>query len=75
MQNAPIEKNMRSAFFEDIASGFVSILKNEIMDIVNTESGEWVALDDVIKNFGETLGVSIQSSCVPFPLQQMILRY
>jgi nucleoside-diphosphate-sugar epimerase len=43
-------------FVEDVASGFVSILENEITGIVNIGSGECVALKDVIKTIGDKIG-------------------
>ena len=45
-------------FVEDVASGFVSILENEITGIVNIGSGEGVALKDVIKTIGDKIGRS-----------------
>jgi nucleoside-diphosphate-sugar epimerase len=43
-------------FVEDVATGFVSILENEITGIVNIGSGEGIALKDVIKTIGNKIG-------------------
>jgi nucleoside-diphosphate-sugar epimerase len=59
-------------FVEDVASGFVSILENEIAGIVNIGSGEGVALKDVIKTIGDKIGRSnlIRMGALPSPANE-----
>lgn len=74
LKNEPVEcshgKQIRDLLFvEDVASGFVSILENEIRGIVNIGSGEGVALKDVIKTIGDKIGHShlIRMGSLPSP--------
>ena len=59
-------------FVEDVASGFVSILENEITGIVNIGSGEGVALKDVIKTIGDKIGRKnlIRMGTLPSPANE-----
>ena len=59
-------------FVEDVASGFVSILENEITGIVNIGSGEGVALKDVIKTIGDKIGRKnlIRMGALPSPANE-----
>ena len=43
-------------FVEDVASGFVSILENEITGIVNIGSGHGVRLKSVVETIGDKIG-------------------
>jgi len=74
LKNEPAEcshgKQKRDLLFvEDVASGFVSILENEITGIVNIGSGKGVALKDVIKTIGDKIGRSnlIRMGALPSP--------
>jgi nucleoside-diphosphate-sugar epimerase len=62
-------------FVEDVASGFVSILEDEIMGIVNIGSGEGVALKDVIKTIGDKIGRSnlIRMGTLPSPANDPLI--
>ena len=59
-------------FVEDVASGFVSILENEITGIVNIGSGEGVDLKDVIKTIGDKIGRKnlIRMGTLPSPANE-----
>jgi len=57
-------------YVEDVASGFISILENDIIGIVNIGSGKGIALEDVIKTIGDKIGRSnlIRMGALPSPL-------
>jgi nucleoside-diphosphate-sugar epimerase len=80
LKNEPAEcshgKQKRDLLFvEDVASGFVSILEDEIMGIVNIGSGEGVALKDVIKTIGDKIGRSnlIRMGALPSPANDPLI--
>jgi len=62
-------------FVEDVASGFVSILEDEITGIVNIGSGKGVALKDVIKTIGDKIGRSnlIRMGTLPSPANDPLI--
>ena len=50
------KQNRDLLYVEDVASGFVALLENEITGIVNIGSGESVLLRNVVETIGEKIG-------------------
>ena len=50
------DQNRDFLYVEDVASGFVALLENEITGIVNIGSGESVLLRNVVETIGEKIG-------------------